>query len=309
MGPTSCSWQALIKEMQTSNEMDYTFGDGSITKLCACTVSSSELGNFLKVKDGEFLDVMIALWDGDTIDKKLIKDGGNVYIENPLLNLNGCTTPSWIASNIPEHMLEGGLLSRVIFVYGDKIDHPVAYPGDAVPVGIMETENDLVRDLILIEKLKGPFEMTVGAKAWGTEWYNKMKTTISSDVQRGLLTRKQTHVHKLAMILSVSRGGDLAITEDDLKRAVDEIDKLEVYRNTVVMSVGKSIESILSERLIDFIAKKKVCKLEEAYRQVHAQLPNNAAFMDILSGLVKAGFIRENSLGGVSTLISLRGLP
>ena len=309
MGPTSCSWQALVKEMQESNEMDYTFGDGGITKLCACTVSSSELGNFLKVKDGEFLDVMIALWDGDTIDKKLIKDGGNVYIENPLLNLNGCTTPSWIASNIPEHMLEGGLLSRVIFVYGDKIDHPVAYPGDAVPSGIMEVENDLVRDLIQIASLKGQFTMTGEAKAWGTEWYAAMKAGAGADDQRGHLTRKQTHVHKLAMVLSVSRSNDLIIHADDLKRAVAEIDKLEAYRSTVVQSVGKTLESILSERLIDFVARKKICKLEEAYRAIHAQLPNNAAFMDILAGAVRAGFIKETSLGGVTTLMSMRGNP
>jgi Protein of unknown function (DUF3987) len=305
-GPTSCSWQALVKDMQEQNEVDITFGDGQIVKLCAATVSSTELGNFLKVKDGEFLDVMISLWDGDALDKKLIKEGGSVYIENPLLNLNGCTTPSWVAANIPEHMLEGGLLSRVIFVYGDKIDHPVAYPGDAVPHGVREVEANLVADLIQIGTLKGEMHLMAEAKEWATLWYNEMKTGAQDDSEtaRGLLTRKQTHVHKLAMVLSAARGDSLEIVLKDIQEAVKAIESLEAYRATVVGSVGQSVESLLSARLLDFIRKKKVCKLEEAYRQVHAQLPNAAAFLDLIGGLVRAGYVKEESIAGQIMVIA-----
>lgn len=303
LGPTSCSWQALIEVMVKEHEMDYDLGNGSITKLAACTVSSTELGNFLKVKDGEFLDVMISLWDGDTIDKKLIKDGGSVYIENPLLNLNGCTTPSWLASNIPEHMLEGGLLSRVIFVYGDKIDHPVAYPADNVPADIMEDENKLVMDLTQMDKLKGKVSMTKEAKEWATAWYNEMKMAVgSSEQKRGHLTRKQTHVHKLAIVLAVSRSNSLEISLADIKLAVKKIDELEGYRSTVMENVGKTLESIISDRLLTFIKSKQSCKVEEAYRAVHGQLPNSMAFLDLLNGLIKAGYVKETSLGGVIVL-------
>ena len=308
LGPTGGSWQGLVKVLLDEFEIDYSLSEGELTKLAFCTVSATELGNFLKVKDGEFLDMMVALWDGDTIDKALVKEGGSVYIENPILNLNGCTTPSWIATNIPEYMLEGGLLSRVIFVYGDKIDHPVAYPSDAAPPDLEETKNNLVLDLTTMDYLKGPMELTREAKEWGKEWYDEMKMGVSDEEQvRGHLTRKQTHVHKLAMVLSASRSDSLIIDESDLHRAVKEIDKLESYRQTVVQSVGKTLESILSDRLIDYIQQKKICKMEEAYRVVHNQLPTGTAFLDIVTGLVKAGYVREESVGGVTILKSLRG--
>lgn len=308
IGPSSGSWQGLIKTMADQFEFDYSFEEGSITKLCSCTVSAAELGNFLKVKDGEFLDMMVALWDGDSIDKALIKEGGSVCIENPLLNLNGCTTPSWITTNIPEYMLEGGLLSRVIFVYGDTIDHPVAYPEDHAPKNIAEVENNLVLDLTAMDALKGRVEFTPEAKEWGKYWYDNMKMDIGTEKVRGHLTRKQSHVHKLAMVLSVARGDSLIIQLEDMQEAVEAIDKLEIYRQTIVKSVGMTEDSVTAERLRDFIFQKKICKMEEAYRHVHAQLPNAQAFIDILNGLVKAGFVREQSQAGETTLISLRGL-
>ena len=309
MGPTSATWPALIKEMAEVHEEDFDLGDGLITKLCACTVASGELGNFLKPKDGEFLDVMIALWDGDTVDKKLIKDGGSVFVANPLLNLIGCTTPSWVSDNIPEHMLEGGLLSRVIIVYGDKIDHPVAYPGDAAPKDAIEQEDKLAEDLGEIAKMKGKFILLPETKAWGRDWYGEMKNASweQDEKIRDRVTRKQTHAHKLAMILSAARGDSgMEIRLEDLQRAVLEIEKLSEYRSTVVRSVGKTMESTLADRLIAFVARKRTCKLEEAYRQVHTQLPNNTAFLEIVNGLVKAGFLKEQSLGGEVTLVSLR---
>lgn len=306
MGPTTASWQGLVKEMADNMECDYDLlGNGQITKLCQCMVASSELGNFLKPKDGEFLDTMIALWDGDTIDKKLIKDGGSLYIENPILNLIGCTTPSWITLNIPEHMLEGGLLSRVIMVYADQIDHPVAYPGDSIPKNIAAVEANLIDRLTAMDKIKGPMYLTPEAKAWGTEWYNKMKTEgVSGDEkQRDRITRRQTHVHKLAMVLAISRGESKRIDVCDLQRAVGEIDKLSAHRQTIVAAVGRTQDAATADHILAAIAKggKSGVKMAEAYRAVREQVPSGMVFRDLLDGLVKSGMVKEQVLGGIST--------
>lgn len=299
LGPTSCSWQALVQAMASMGE-DWDFGDGKVTTINPCTVSSSELGNFMKPKDGEFLDTMIALWDGDTIDKKLIKDGGNCYVENPLLNLNGCTTPSWITLNIPEHMLEGGLLSRVIFVYADEIDHPVAYPADAMPKDILKLEKALVNDLTIISRLKGPMTILPDAKEWATEWYNKMKTSdvAEDEKSRDRVTRKQTHVHKLAMILSIARRNTGTIELKDLQDAVQKIEELAEYRQRVISSVGQSVQSVLTEQILSFVKTKKKISERDVYRKVHTQLPNLNEFMELMTGLEKAGYITRRNMGG-----------
>lgn len=291
--------------MAQTMEMDYDLlGNGTITKLCQCVVSSTELGNFLKPKDGEFLDAMISLWDGDTIDKKLIKEGGSLYIENPILNLIGCTTPSWISLNIPEHMLDGGLLSRVIMVYGDKIDHPVAYPADHLPTNVHAIEANLIDRLMAMDNYKGPMYLTPAAKTWGTEWYNKMKQggNEGDEKFRDRITRKQTHVHKLAMILSVSRGDSRKIEVCDLQKAVVEIDKLSAHRGTIIAAVGRTSEAVLQDTLLGIIRRQKSIKLADAYRAIREQIPSGAMFRDLLDGLIKSGLVKETVLGGVSIL-------
>lgn len=300
MGPTACSWQALVKEMAEDMSEDWDLGDGKVTTVTPCTVSSTELGNFLKTRDPDFLDTMIALWDGDTIDKKNIKEGGSICIEHPLLNLNGCTTPSWISQNIPEHMLEGGLLSRIIFVYADKIDHPVAYPADHMPKDIIRTEGKLIEDLTAINIMKGTFTLTGEAKLWATDWYNRMKTADRSmdEKQRDRITRKQTHVHKLAMVLSAARSPDRIITLEDLAMAVKQIDALAEYRATIIASVGKSVESTLADQVCSFVKSRRQVSERDVYRRVHSQLPNVNAFIEMMNGLEKAGFLKRISLGG-----------
>jgi len=159
-----------------------------------------------------------------------------------------------------------------------------------------------------MQRLKGPLMLTKDAKEWGREWYNKLKTETHNENEktRDTITRKQTHVHKLAIILSISESDSLVIKQVHLQRAVEEIEKLSSYRSQVVSSIGKTLESTIAERLLDFVQTKKACKLEEAYRLVHSQLPNGAAFLDIMNGLVKAGYVKEQSLGGEIVVIALR---
>jgi hypothetical protein len=307
LGPTSCSWQALVRRMEKM-EMDHDLGDGKIIKLSSCTVCASELGVFLKTQDTDFLDTMIHLWDGDTIDKDLIKEGGSVYIENPLLTLGGCTTPSWVATNIPEHMLEGGLLSRVIFVYADAIDHPVALPDEHVPTTFHQQQQDLLSDLIEIERMKGPLTISKEARLFMNKWYNQMKSTLNGDEQaRDRVTRKQTHVFKLAIILSASSGDTREISLANLQMAVKEIEKLSHYRSVVVDSIGRSAETIAADRVLEIVTKAGSIGMDTVYRAVHSQLPSNTAFIDIISGLVRAKYIKERVVGDGVVLISLRG--
>ena len=294
MGPNSCTWQALVKYME-EHEQDREFTPGKITKVAPCTITVSELGNFLKTNDGEMLDMMISLWDGDTINKMLIKEGGSVFIERPLLNFNGCTTPSWIRRSIPLDMLEGGLLSRMILVYANKKAKLVPYPNKGNVTGYALKKAQLVADLETIGKLRGAFKLSPDAEKFGSDWYIKtFGKDLSDDVgSRDLITRKQSHIHKLAMVISASRRDTLVIEKQDLSDALDQINMLSDYRRIVLQEVGKTTQSSLADDFIHYIATHGSVPTATAYQEFHSKFPSNLEFQNMLQGAVSAGFIEQ----------------
>ena len=207
-GPQSMTWQALAQSLEDARE-GVEIGDQ--TEIMSClTISISELGTFLKADDDELLSTLIAMWDGQKETwKRVTRTQGNTEIINPWLNVIGCTTPAWIRANIPNSMIGGGLTSRIIFVYGDKKRQLVAFPSELVTSSDFgQEEENLVTDLQIISDLKGEMTMSPQALAWGISWYNELNTNrpthMQSDRFDGYLARKQTHLFKLAMVLSAS---------------------------------------------------------------------------------------------------------
>lgn len=252
-GPQSMTWQALavdLEKVREGVEMD----DGTVEIMSCITISISELGTFLKADDDSLISTLIAMWDGqkETFIHST-KTQGATEIRNPWINLIGCTTPSWIRANVPTSMIGGGLTSRIIFVYGEAKRQLVAYPGSLVPSATFQQEKDLlIQDLEEIASLKGEFQLSPGAIKWGEEWYVQLNTKrpdhMNSERFDGYIARKQTHVHKLAMVFAAAKRNELVIEKEDLEEAslaiTDiEFDMLKVFNSIgVTPSVQNSLE-------------------------------------------------------------------
>lgn len=245
-GPQSMTWQSLTKDLEESLDTVKYFKNGQEEKLLmSClTISISELGTFFKMDDSALMDVLISLWDGQlgTWSHKT-KSSGNSEIVNPWLNIIGCTTPSWLQQHFPEHMIGGGLTSRVIFVFGDKKRQFVAYPSDYIdPQAYKDMGDKLFMDLCEISTLCGEMELTNEAKEWGREWYKTHWTVrpphMASERYGGYISRKQTHIHKLAMILAVAKRSQLVIQKDDLLEAEQLITAIEPDMQKVFSNIG-----------------------------------------------------------------------
>lgn len=300
-GPDVVTWPSLVQSFAESAEM-FEVGKDWHTQ-CAMTLESGEFGNLLDPQDKQMVDLLVSLWDGKQGEfKKETKGSGKDKVENPWINLIACTTPSWIAGNFPEYMIGGGFTSRCVFVYADKKAQRVAYPSRRVPSDLHRQGDRLVEDLIQISSLRGEYKLTPAAFTWGEAWYERFEGLISPKLQDdrfgGYVARKQTHIHKLAMVLAASRGDSLWITEEHLAVADRMVSDLEDDMASVFSKIGRSDQSYHAERLLSYIQKVGQIEYAAAYQQVHRYFPQLRDFESVVAGLLKSDQLALLQSGG-----------
>jgi len=251
-GPQSMTWQSLTQSMEEAVEyVKYVDakGEDQLQAMSPVTCSVPELGTFLKMDDSALVDVLISMWDGQLENwGHRTKSSGNIEIKNPWLNLLACTTPSWLEQHFPTSMIGGGLTSRIMFIYGDKKRHLVAYPDQQSPeADYYALKDSLAEDLKRIALLSGNYLLSPTARRWGTDWYERLWSTrptdMANDRYSGYISRKQTHIHKLAIVLAAAQRDQLVIEKEDLEEADLLLTSIEPHMIKVFESVGVVDES------------------------------------------------------------------
>ena len=293
MGPNIITWQSLVTCFAEAGE-SFLLNEEWLT-MSPVTLASGEFGNLLNPQDREMVDLLVTLWDGKAgIFEKRTKNSGNDKIVNPWINILACTTPAWIAGNFPEYMIGGGFVSRSIFVFADKKARYVAYPGMCVPQNISGISAMLTEDLEHISlNLVGEYHLSKEALEWGEKWYrdhyehpNPMLDELRFG---GYKARKQTHIHKLAMIIAASRRDELVITLEDIIDAEQRVTQLETDMTEVFSRIGTTDEAFHAQRLLNMIKMRNGMRYTEAYRLVHAHFPQARQFEEIVQGFVRSG--------------------
>lgn len=293
-GPDAITWQSMITEFAAAAEMYEV--NGNFHTMSAITFASGELGNLLDPQDKAMINALITLWDGKKTFEKKTKTSGNDKVENPWINMIAATTPHWIADNMPANTVGGGFTSRCIFVYAEQKERYIPYPKLEVNGSEEQLRLDLIDDLNDIAiNLSGEFQMTREAVEWGMVWYEKNWTVRSEALEDerldGYVARKQTHLHKLAMVLSAARSNDLIITEADLQLAEVMLNETEEDLAKVFSRIGRTPESLQMEQFLGVIKKRQVIPYDEAYRYIHSAYSDFRNFEGALSGAIRAGYI------------------
>jgi len=301
-GPNSITWQALVTAFAASSEAFEWQGEWH--PMSPLTLVASELGSLLNLQDKEMVNLLIELWDGKRSYEKITKMSGNDMIEAPWINLMAGTTPHWVADNMPQAMIGGGLSSRCLFIYADAKEKYVAYVDEQVGAEDLITRGKLIHDLEQISMMTGPFVLSPQARAWGAAWYESFwgdaVSRMDDQMAQGYAARKQTHMHKVAMVVSASRSADRIIQEDDIMLADRMLLDLEDDMPKVFSRIGRSGDSLQAERFIDYVRKKGTVTYHEAYKMIHVHFPDFRDFEGILTGAVNSGQIRLlNTSAGV----------
>lgn len=277
-GPDSMTWHGLAKKFEDA--VEYAVMNGGTAHevrilMSPLTCSISELGTFLKPDDKALISFLTDVWDGK--ERPFAHDtgySGKIKVENPWLNVIGATTPEWLQDNFPVSMLQQGIGSRIVFVYGETKRHLTAYPSRAQKLRTLDwadTEKKLIEDLVAISKLIGPVELTDEAYKWGEDWYQKLNNSgrtqqMASSRYSGYFARKQTHLHKLAMVLCAAQRDTLLIEREDLEMADKILETTEHSMIKVFESVGLVDDAKHIAELVAFVRIYKWITIQKLYQ-------------------------------------------
>lgn len=300
-GPSVVTWQALVAKFSEATKSFEL--NGAWYPMSAMTLESSEFGNLLNPQDKQMIDLMVALWDGkEGVFEKSTRHSGNDAIENPWINMIACTTPSWIAGNFPEYMIGGGFCSRTIFVYADQKERYNPYPDEVIRMDYQEQRTKLVQDLTHIGSLKGEMKLSPEAREWGKGWYDRHYTSKHEHLEGGryggYLARKQTHIHKLAMVLSAAESDSLYIEQVHLELADTMVSDLEQDLPMVFNQIGQSSEAVVADRMLGWLVSKGACLYQELYKRFHSNFAGFREFENVLAGLVASGLVLKVQVAG-----------
>jgi hypothetical protein len=306
-GPSSLTWQFLVKalsEAQTLVKYGKTpEGDDSYLPMACITCAINELGTFLQPSEAKMVDVFTDLWDAQLESwSHGTATHGSTKIENPWLNIIAAVTPAWLRENFPESLIGGGLTSRMIFVFADKKRHLVAYPGlERISEEVTLQQNDLVADLLTMSQLIGEYVIEPEGIVWGTEWYYKHWTTrpehLSNERFGGYIARKQTHLHKLAIVLAAAQRNELIITKKDLIMANAMVTGLELDMINVFESIGTSDTAKNMHAMLMHLSVYGKMSRDKLWQKC-ANTITPPAFNEALDGATRAGYMRLYNNGG-----------
>jgi len=312
-GPDVVTWPALVTCFSEASET-FQHNEGFHEMSCL-TLESSEFGNLLDPQDRKMVDLYVHLWDAKTGEfSKVTKNNGTDTVVNPWINVIGCTTPAWIADNFPEYMIGGGFTSRCVFVYADAKRKYVAYPFLeilAMDIDLQREKTRLVEDLRQIAKLTGTYSLTPDGLRWGQKWYESMWDSKPPELDDarfgGYFARKQSHIHKLAIVITAAKTNSMVIEAEYLQLANTMVTELEADMVKVFSKIGKSATSTHVDRLLDYVRKRNRVPYTEVYQFIHMHFPSARDFEDVMAGLINSGQLKLRNCEGKVVVEAVKG--
>lgn len=283
MTSESTTREALIRDMKEAIGNFINPENNSMTFHCSLFCMSEELSVFLGQNDVKFLADLTDWYDSRDEWTYRTKGAGTDVIQGVCFNLLGATAPDWLQSIIPEEAVGGGFTSRVIFVVEEN-------KGKTVPKHVLTEEEEILKqalyeDLGRIHNLTGPFRFDDNAEKRYIAWYEEVegqaaKGNVPIDDPRfaGYCDRRATHLRKLCMVMSASRGDDMLLIEDDFDKALSVMTAAEVKMHKTFGGLGRSQYSAVTEKVLNYIIS---CK------QVKRSVLMRAFYRDVDSGTLK----------------------
>lgn len=247
---------ALIRRIKQTNKNDSSLGP--IYNHASLTVFSKEFTVFLGYNNVQLMADLCDLYDCDDhweYDTKDITKRDS--IDNVWLNIIGASTPQSIQSALPLDVAGGGLLSRIVTVYEEDKGKVVVFPHMSKEQKGLYAK--LRSDLEVINMLVGEYTMNKEAMEVYKEFYlkNESDPPFQGTILESYITRRQTNLLKLGMILSASRDNELVIEPGDIKTGISMLETAEAKMMNAYRGLGAVDHSEVMNRMMMEIGRQK----------------------------------------------------
>lgn len=254
--------EALIRTMKGGITNFNDPSSGQIKFHCSVTCFSEELSVFLGQNDIKFLSNLTDWYDSKDKWTYETKGAGTDKLQGLCFNLLGATAPDWLQSMLPQEAVGGGFTSRVIFVVEDRKGKTVSK--HEFTKAELKLREGLTRDLERIAQLAGQFKFSPEGEHAYISWYEEQDRRLAAgdmpvadDRFSGYAERRSTHVRKLSMLFSASRGDDLTISGQDFDRALGVLKTTEIKMSKTFGGLGTAPYSQVTERVLQLIRQRK----------------------------------------------------
>lgn len=308
--PERITDEALLKLIAGSVD---SFKDekGRIRFQCAVTILGEELSVLLRNKDICFMADLTALYDCRDDWTYETKGAGTDEIHGGCLNLLVSSAPDWLPMILPIEAVGGGFTSRCFFIVEGKKGKIVADPNLNMPTA--RAKQQLIYKLERLHSLVGEYKFCKEAYNFYIKWYEEEEAKlernefpIKDPKLANYVSRRGTHIKKLSMIMSASRGGSLKIELKDIKEALRVMVSAERTMPDAFSSIGRSSHAAVLNQILKILEAQKSISKPELMRMVQRDL-DFADFAQIEIALEAMGYIKKILRPGKSTIFQWQG--
>lgn len=253
-----------------------------------------ELNSILGENNTQMLTFLQQMYDGDDYTYRL--RNSEAVIKDTILNAIGCATPTQISLSIPAAAIGQGFMSRIIFVYEDKIMKiPEASLDTTCQDFISSTYSRVCNDL------NGSFKFTPAARSAINDLYMRGVNLNDPRFAAYCDRRGTAHIYKVAMCLAAARVS-LEITINDVLLADQLLSLTEERMTDALGEYGMNKLSAAKQKLIEHIRGSADAI---PYNALFGQVANDMSAMDFrnviqeLGAAMKIKLVNIESLGGL----------
>lgn len=232
--PGTTSKSALIDAFTVAMDIVEDKNTGEVITHSSLTLFAPEIGTFFLNGDPSLILALTDIFDGG------MSSGGGLYdktiahgdriIENIFFNFLGGLTPKTLQELLIRGVIEGGLSSRIIYVYTPRGRKEEAFP--IITREMMEIKSYLTEDLSEIKDIRGEYNLTDSYKEIYKTWHDFFiqpeNFPIKDPTFSAYCKRRVTlHAPKLALIMSASESNSMEISAEHHIRAVKALEEVE----------------------------------------------------------------------------------
>lgn len=179
-------------------------------------------------------------------------------VSNPCLSILAGSTLHWIKEAIPQVAIGGGFTSRVVFVYRDTVEKYIPWPTKNDTND--KLKSDIIHDLNLVGKLRGPIAFTEEAKKFYSDEYVRfIKESRFYDNKNlaGYAGRRHVLVLKLSMICSAAENDSRLVEVGHVKIALGILEDAEKTMPDVLAQISSEPIGDVCEEVLTIIRTRK----------------------------------------------------